>query len=1292
MTSLLAFHINLHRSPQPSYFLCKSIASLDNVVVCVNEPVFYEKTGKISKLDIFDKIYYSTLPDTRCRAAIGIKGKKLNAILLSQYSSPDLVVLDLNFNGTRFIIISAYLPPNEHFDESLAFLDDVIQKIKIKNLPILICSDTNARSNMWNDNLTNERGKQFEDFVINNELIIFNDEDVHTYDCSTGTSTIDLILGNAKMLDLSPSVLVDQDYESYSDHKRLNIELNFSSENSRFCEILTENKFFSKTFAGKTSTRKFVIKDNLWPKFDENLEDFKYILNETNFSVACEEEADFAVSKLNEFLNKTCYNTFPLIRYKNKKPKETNEEIEKLENLIKNRQKRVTRLKESKSFQYEDALNELKEIKRLHKLELYKHAKNYWRNVCTTNDINKAYKLNSMCKGKLFNKTLSTIKKDNGEFTNSQKETIEHIMNHFFPDNLHPKLGDYLPSLPPEEILFTQEEIKFLLNVINNNKAPGPDGFTGSILKRAVNYLIGPLTNLFNSLIKLNYFPKFWKLGFVVLIPKSGNNSGINSIKNYRPITLLSLIAKTYEKLLTNILNKHLYLNKKMDSRQVGFCKQLSTEDGLIKIKDHIHKELKKGKSVIMVLLDITGAFDNAPWCRIIEILENKNVPKYLINCFKSYFKNREICLSTGDTVISKKTTQGCPQGSCSGPSLWNILLDDLFAKLNNEGFNNSNEHNLFVQAYADDTSTCFSYFENESSIENVERYIDEVLRCIYLWGVENGLKFNVSKTQAIRISLKNNYKLPEINFYNQKVQLSNEAKYLGVWFDSEFSFKPHIEKAIAKAKKAYSITRCYTANTWGIDAELSRLIYKSVILPTLTYGCSVWFNALDYKKIQNSLRSFQYLICKSIIKAYKTISIVNSIILSDVLPLSYHIFATALISLTRIYGAINPVVFEQDLFIDHKPNFRSIRSEDFRNQTSTRFFVDNKMDKIKNLLNNNALNYFNLEPKIHWTHIPTGCEKIIPGVLEEIPLDYDYYIFTDGSKINNIGVGASYTIFYKDRKLVTNLITYNPKCNVHQSEQFAIYCALEKLLDGNYQLKNKKVVICTDSLSSIQGINKVYSDKFIVYIINKSLIKYKNRDAEVKFCKIKGHSGIIGNELADKLAKKAAFKSMECDKYDYNFISLNHIKSLLFNRCFLNWTNSVFDPNSDSDRAQLKKWTQNFMIKKDTFKNSEFTKLTDFDTTKILTGHGPFNDYLVRFKLTNDLDICPDCLISNDGPEHILFHCNGYKEIHSQLASIGIKDPVDLKKVFENEHNINLFKMICKSISDKRSNSFENF
>lgn len=104
---------------------------------------------------------------------------------------------------------------------------------------------------------------------------------------------------------------------------------------------------------------------------------------------------------------------------------------------------------------------------------------------------------------------------------------------------------------------------------INPKKAPGFDLITGEILKQLSRKAIGKFTNLINLSFRLKYVPKMWKVAEVIMIPKPGKPS--NDVASYRPISLLPVISKLYEKILLKRLKLRVEEKNLIPSHQFGF-------------------------------------------------------------------------------------------------------------------------------------------------------------------------------------------------------------------------------------------------------------------------------------------------------------------------------------------------------------------------------------------------------------------------------------------------------------------------------------------------------------------------------------------------------------------------------------------------------------------------------------------------------------------------------------------------------------------------------------------------
>ncbi|CAK1589561.1 unnamed protein product [Parnassius mnemosyne] len=262
-------------------------------------------------------------------------------------------------------------------------------------------------------------------------------------------------------------------------------------------------------------------------------------------------------------------------------------------------------------------------------------------------------------------------------------------------------------------------------------KAPGYDGLTADICEVAITLDPTMFLALANKCLSLAYFPKKWKEAVVVVLRKP-EKVDYTHPKSYRPIGLLPVLGKFFEKMLVRRVKWHIV--PKISLKQYGFMPQRSTEDSLYDMIRIIKDELKRKKLIILVSLDIEGAFDNAWWPAIKCRLAETGCPKNLRRLIDSYLEDRTVCIRYTGAEWAKKTTKGCVQGSIGGPLFWNLLLNPLLKELNGK--------EEYCQAFADDVVLIFSGYR----ASEVQDRANTALERVQKWGVKNKLKFAPQK------------------------------------------------------------------------------------------------------------------------------------------------------------------------------------------------------------------------------------------------------------------------------------------------------------------------------------------------------------------------------------------------------------------------------------------------------------------------------------------------------------------------------------------------------------------
>ena len=182
-------------------------------------------------------------------------------------------------------------------------------------------------------------------------------------------------------------------------------------------------------------------------------------------------------------------------------------------------------------------------------------------------------------------------------------------------------------------IVITQSEVTDILNTLKVNKATGPDGISHRMLKNCSISLAIPLCLLFNLSLRLHTYPSLWKLAHVTPIFKKGDKSVAS---NYRPISLISCVGKSFERILFKHVYNHLDSNSLIYKYQSGFLPGHSTVHHLIESIHNTCLALENFETSCQVFCDISKAFDRV-WHRgLLLKMERYGIRGDLLLWFKS--------------------------------------------------------------------------------------------------------------------------------------------------------------------------------------------------------------------------------------------------------------------------------------------------------------------------------------------------------------------------------------------------------------------------------------------------------------------------------------------------------------------------------------------------------------------------------------------------------------------------------------------------------------------------------
>ncbi|CAI6362906.1 unnamed protein product [Macrosiphum euphorbiae] len=391
------------------------------------------------------------------------------------------------------------------------------------------------------------------------------------------------------------------------------------------------------------------------------------------------------------------------------------------------------------------------------------------------------------------------------------------------------------------------------------SKAPGLDGITAGMLRKAWPLIKDTTTQLMNKCLENAKFPDCWKVSRLVIIPKSGKKDKSNP-KSYRPISLLPTMSKALERLIITRLESETSLNE--IGNQHGFVAGRSTITAMKSLYNWT--DGSKCRHVFGVFLDITGAFDNVKWSPILERLHEIGASVRSINMINCYLNNRHAELKIENEVRTRQLTRGCPQGSQLGPTLWKVAMSDIRTP--------PDQQIQHVVAYADDIAILTGADRPETAFKRMTEYLDEMRT----WAEKYSLEFSETKTQLMSVKggLKPSYSITfGTNNEATVIEPTSKVKYLGVILDPRQSYADHILELVGKSKDLYKRLRGMSSANWGMSRRTARIIYEGVFLPRITYAAEIWWEGVKLEKCKKKLGSMQRDPLLAITSAYKTAS-----------------------------------------------------------------------------------------------------------------------------------------------------------------------------------------------------------------------------------------------------------------------------------------------------------------------------------------------------------------------------------------------------------------------------------
>ena len=783
--------------------------------------------------------------------------------------------------------------------------------------------------------------------------------------------------------------------------------------------------------------------------------------------------------------------------------------------------------------------------------------------------------------------------------------------------------ADYNGEIILEELLYAVQSCK--------NKSAGIDEITNQLIKNLPECAMLELLDLINQSFCLGQVPDIWKVGVIIPILKAGKLN--SSVTSYRPVTLLSCLCKIMERIIQRRLQYVVDCNGMINGCQYGFCKGESTIDVHVQLENIIRRCLESKEVCVVVYVDLSAAFDKVWHKGLITKLIDKGIRGRLILWLNNYLSNRRVKVRIDGHYSEEISLEaGTPQGGVLSPLLFNLMLSDL-----------PDDDRIGKFVYADDiTLTCCGK-DLKLVKRKMQNYIQKLEKWMQMWG----MVINASKTY-MQYFTRRRIQYPLLKINNEIIKYKKYHKLLGIFYDSPLlRWKKHVDYLLIECSRRMDIMKAVASPNWGASSKVLRIFYISYIRAKLDYGAVLYSNAA--KTSLEKLERLQNACCRMILGARKSTPVLSLQAEAFLPSLELHrglMSAKLLIKLSyklesrSILDKVTDRKYQADCYPVNSFMRRAIYWCEL---------LDITLKRVYNKVTNDVPPWASKVDCIINYEDSTICNN--QAFLDYVNIEFsDFNIcFTDGSKGRGDHEGVGSAIYFP--KLGVGC-TYrlHPKHSVIFSELFAIRQALLYIEQNTYD----SYVIFSDSKSSLQLVASDSVKYASIVGEIKGLLMRINVTRKVILHWVRGHSNITGNEIVDKLAKKAQENNRSVNSY----ILPEEIFVWIRENFLEYWNNDwKFNVNYTGKGLDLYNVRENIRQKIPIyeFKNRKYEKTI----YRLRLGHAGLKKYLYRIGMADNA-ICEYCNDqSEETIEHYLLYCKGFhryrRNMYNKLSKLKI-------------------------------------
>lgn len=420
---------------------------------------------------------------------------------------------------------------------------------------------------------------------------------------------------------------------------------------------------------------------------------------------------------------------------------------------------------------------------------------------------------------------------------------IAEAFNNFFVDKIKPisnrgvqvtsnisKSSNSMFMAPCNE-----NDIKAIIKSLKNTGSVGNDGISTKVIKYVSDYISGHLSYILNLCITHGIYPNKLKTTVVKPLFKKKDKECMES---YRPIALVPIISKVFEKYIYAQIYKYLDKQNILTEEQKGFRKRKTINMAIYDFLNDVYTNVDNRIPVCSIYCDMTQAFDYVDHNILLSKLDAYGIRGNVLNLIESYLKNRKQYVEVSEIDFKSKCQQiyksdlrtltyGVPQGSVLGPPLFIIYINDM-PKVTSHP----------MSLFADDSTVTI----NSTNAQTYNDEITKTITSIAQWLDNNNLKINIEKTKLMMFSQRSNTNM-SIHYDSQRIAQVKTSKFLGLIIDDKLDWKTHMEELTKRiSKSAFALYKL--TSVMSVDALVTA--YHGLVGSVLRYGVIFWGNSTN--------------------------------------------------------------------------------------------------------------------------------------------------------------------------------------------------------------------------------------------------------------------------------------------------------------------------------------------------------------------------------------------------------------------------------------------------------------